>query len=354
MAAPAAALAAPLIRKIAATGVVGLMGSGMVVAMVLTGGMLSVPRVSTGLASVTCPLLPGASDNALQLDGNQIRNAQIIISSGQQMGIPTRGQVVAIATALQESTLQNLNHGDRDSLGLFQQRPSQGWGTPAQIMDPAYSSRSFYRHLQAVAGWQQMSITAAAQAVQHSGFPDAYAQHEQHAVDIVAKLAPSTAGTPTSPVTATGAPSAAPVDTSGCTPVTDMPAGPTGVMLQTALAQVGKPYVWGATGPDSFDCSGLIVYSWHKAGFDVSVRVSQEMYNIATPIPAGKEQPGDLIFTGWGEQGPGPGHVMIVVKAGTLVEAPRTGLDVRVRPYASTGGDYKYGRLPTSALHSTA
>src|SRR5262249_11253859 len=112
----------------------------------------------------------------------QMRNAAIIVRVGQQMQVPPRGWVIAIATALQESGLRNLPNlgasNDHDSVGLFQQRPSQGWGTVAQIMDPEYASRKFYEHLLNVPGWQTMALTDAAQAVQRSAFPNAYAKHE--------------------------------------------------------------------------------------------------------------------------------------------------------------------------------
>ncbi|WP_093154210.1 M23 family metallopeptidase [Saccharopolyspora antimicrobica] len=128
----------------------------------------------------------------------QLVNAATVVAIGKQMNIPERGWIIALATALQESGLRNLNHGDRDSLGLFQQRPSQGWGTPAQITDPAYAATQFYRHLLAVPGWQQMSINDAAQAVQRSGFPHAYARHEPAAHQFLATVHGSTCtATPT-------------------------------------------------------------------------------------------------------------------------------------------------------------
>lgn len=119
---------------------------------------------------------------------DQLTNAATIVAVGKQMNVPEPGWVVAIAAALQESELHNLDYGDRDSLGLFQQRPSQGWGTPAQIMNPAYAATQFYRHLLALPGWQQMSVNDAAQTVQRSGFPDAYAPHEQAARVILAAV----------------------------------------------------------------------------------------------------------------------------------------------------------------------
>src|SRR6266508_4116203 len=128
-----------------------------------------------------------------QLGEEQMRNAAIIISVGQKMNVPPRGWVIAIGTALQESVLTNLpnlgSRNDHDSLGLFQQRPRQGWGTAEQIMDPQYSSRKFYEKLLTISGWLTMPLTDAAQAVQSSAFPDAYAKHEPLATEIVNLLA---------------------------------------------------------------------------------------------------------------------------------------------------------------------
>ena len=86
---------------------------------------------------------------------------------------------IAIATALQESKLRNLRYGDRDSVGLFQQRPSQGWGTEEQILDPVYAVNRFYDALVKIKGYESMEITKVAQEVQRSAYPEAYADHEQ-------------------------------------------------------------------------------------------------------------------------------------------------------------------------------
>lgn len=126
---------------------------------------------------------------------DQMANAGTIVAVGKQMDVPARGWVIAIATAMQESGLRNLDYGDRDSLGLFQQRPSQGWGTPAQIMNPTYSATQFYEHLLKVPGWLTMSLTVAAQTVQRSDFPDAYAQHEPAAQALVAAVHGATCAT---------------------------------------------------------------------------------------------------------------------------------------------------------------
>jgi hypothetical protein len=124
------------------------------------------------------PALPG-------LTGEQSRNAYVIMRTGQSMRVPTRGLVVALAAASQESGIRNLHYGDRDSQGLFQMRPSMGWGTVAQVTDPAYASRKFFTVLNGVRGWQLMSVTEAAQAVERSGFPGAYAKWEPRAWTVV-------------------------------------------------------------------------------------------------------------------------------------------------------------------------
>lgn len=124
---------------------------------------------------------------------DQVRNAAIIINVGSDLKVPPRGWVIAVATAMQESALNNLPHlgarNDHDSVGLFQQRPSMGWGTPQQLQDPVYASRKFYAKLVTIDGWLRMSLTDAAQAVQRSAFPDAYAKHEPLASQIVDLLA---------------------------------------------------------------------------------------------------------------------------------------------------------------------
>ncbi|SDS56545.1 peptidase M23 [Actinoplanes derwentensis] len=122
----------------------------------------------------------------------QVANARIIVTIGTERRVPVQGQVVAVATALQESTLRNLRGGDRDSIGLFQQRPSQGWGTPKQLRDPAYQTGKFYDKLLKIRNWEKMRLTEAAQAVQISAFPEAYAKHSDTATRLVSELSPAT------------------------------------------------------------------------------------------------------------------------------------------------------------------
>ncbi|MEN0129977.1 MAG: hypothetical protein AAGC49_11100 [Brevundimonas sp.] len=123
----------------------------------------------------------GEGADQVALSPTQAQNAALIAAVTIRRGLPARAATIGIATALQESRLVNIDYGDRDSVGLFQQRPSQGWGTVEQIMNPVYATGKFFDHLVKVEGYEDMEITAAAQAVQRSGFPEAYAQHEPRA-----------------------------------------------------------------------------------------------------------------------------------------------------------------------------
>ncbi|MYW03364.1 C40 family peptidase [Streptomyces sp. SID3343] len=137
---------------------------------------------SAAIAEEVKRILAGLSGNVhipqLANPREQIPNAQTIVATGQALKVSARGQSIALAVAMQESTLINLSYGDRDSVGLFQQRPSQGWGSVEQIMDPVYSSTKFYAALKKVKGWEQLTLGQAAQTVQQSGFPDAYDKWE--------------------------------------------------------------------------------------------------------------------------------------------------------------------------------
>ncbi|WP_061963904.1 hypothetical protein [Demequina aurantiaca] len=132
-------------------------------------------RVFSSRCSVT------VGDETASLTAEQTDNAALIAAVSVERGLPARAATIGIATAIQESSLRNIDYGDRDSVGLFQQRPSQGWGEVEEILDPYYSANKFYDGLIKVSGWQDMAVTVAAQAVQRSGFPDAYADHEAEA-----------------------------------------------------------------------------------------------------------------------------------------------------------------------------
>jgi hypothetical protein len=153
-------------------------------------------------AAAPAPASPTVHTPVGGLTQSEMNNAVTIIQAGQQLKLPQRAFVVAIATALQESHLHNLanynvpaslklpNEGvgsDHDSVGLFQQRPN--WGTVAQLMNPAEAARRFYGALVKVQGWEQLAVTVAAQTVQVSAFPDAYAQWQNLAGQIVSAVA---------------------------------------------------------------------------------------------------------------------------------------------------------------------
>ncbi|MGW1253961.1 heavy metal transporter [Streptomyces sp. NPDC002513] len=126
----------------------------------------------------------GPDGTTVTLDLDQAFHAATIAAVAHARGLPERAVTIALATAIQESKLHNLTYGDRDSLGLFQQRPSEGWGSPAQIRDPVYASGRFFGALVKVPDYLGLPVTVAAQRVQHSGYPQAYAQHEDMATTL--------------------------------------------------------------------------------------------------------------------------------------------------------------------------
>lgn len=157
------------------------LGSALVILAVFAAAVWGVVTVldRQGVRSANACVARLPDGSSYTLSGEQARNAALIAAVAMHRGMPARAATIGIATALQESSLLNLDHGDRDSLGLFQQRPSQGWGTPDQIMDPVYAANAFYDALGKLPGYESMSVNDAAQAVQRSGHPDAYAKHEQ-------------------------------------------------------------------------------------------------------------------------------------------------------------------------------
>lgn len=151
-------------------------------------GYLVVQYLTGGTAEPCKVVAAGNSPASYRFTPEQAVNAATIAAVGTGRGMPERAVTIALATALQESGLRNLGHGDLDSVGLFQQRPSQGWGTEKQIMDPVYSASVFYEHLAKVPDYNRLPITVAAQRVQRSGFPEAYAKHEPDAELLAAAL----------------------------------------------------------------------------------------------------------------------------------------------------------------------
>ncbi|MEU3658195.1 heavy metal transporter [Streptomyces sp. NPDC032940] len=168
-------------------------GAALVVLLAVA-GYLTVQYVTGGAPG--CKVVSGEDDRtAYEFTPEQAVNAATITAVGTARKLPERAVTIALATALQESALRNIDYGDRDSLGLFQQRPSQGWGSAKEIMDPAYAAGMFYDHLVEVPDYTRLPLTVAAQRVQRSGFPDAYAKHEPDATLLAAALTGRSAAT---------------------------------------------------------------------------------------------------------------------------------------------------------------
>nr|WP_319245765.1 heavy metal transporter [Streptomyces sp. MB09-02B] len=166
------------------------------VVLAAIGAYLTVQYLTGGNGTPRCVVVSGADDGAsYEFTPEQAANAATISAVGTSRELPERAVTIALATALQESSLRNIAHGDRDSLGLFQQRPSQGWGTEQQIQDPVYAAGEFYEHLVKVDDYERLPLTVAAQRVQRSGYPEAYAKHEPDATLLAAALTGRSAAT---------------------------------------------------------------------------------------------------------------------------------------------------------------
>lgn len=300
--------------------------------------------VPASLSAVT------AAGETVTLNHEQLTRAATIISVGKTDRIPARGQLIAIMTALTESSVRVLsntsaypdsgslpndgNGGDHDSVGLFQQRPAAGWGTVQHLMDPVWSSRAFYggptgpnhgspRGLLDVEGWQTLAPGAAAQAVQASAYPDRYTINQPVAEKVLTALSGVSSG----------------ADLACAQPASDLPAnlppGFPGALIKTAASQLGKPYVWGGgdfDGPTGggFDCSGLVLYAAYRAsGGRIRLpHYTGDQIHLGSSIPFAMKAPGDLIFFSYPGAG-GPHHVAIYLGGEKILHAPHTGDVVR-------------------------
>ncbi|WP_286260005.1 heavy metal transporter [Streptomyces graminofaciens] len=166
------------------------------VVLVALAAYLTVQYLTGGNGTPKCTVVSADDEEtSYEFTPEQAANAATISAVGTSRELPERAVAIALATALQESGLRNIGHGDRDSLGLFQQRPSQGWGTEKQIQDPVYAAGEFYDHLVKVDEYEELALTVAAQRVQRSGYPDAYAKHEPDATLLAAALTGRAAAT---------------------------------------------------------------------------------------------------------------------------------------------------------------
>ena len=283
-----------------------------------------------------------AYGRTVTLNKDQLRNAGVIIGVGKKLpAVGDQGLLIALMTALQESSLKmyanstipeslNFPHqavgSDHDSLGLMQQRA--GWGSVKERMDAAYNAKAFFggptgpndgspRGLLDIPGWKQMPPGQAAQKVQVSAFPDAYDKWKPVAEEILARVAGIE-------------PPGTPQDQCGTSATGTDPAAFPGssqkveAAIKFALAQQGKPYVWGATGPGSYDCSGLMLRAWEAAGVTLP-RVSRAQATAGRHVPIDQMQRGDLVFYF------SPiSHVGMYLGNGKIIHAPHPGASVTV------------------------
>ena len=264
------------------------------------------------------PAGSGAAD-AARLNEDQRDNVAMIISIGKDRQLPPLAWQVAIQAGMTESGLRNLDHGDRDSEGMFQMRPSMGWGTPAQVRDPHYAINKFYDVLVKVPNWERQRPGESAQDVERSAFPDRYHKWESMAAHLIGNvgLVP---------------------DPTGCGQGTGLfvppPTQAAANAIQWALSQQGKPYVWGARTDqqNSFDCSSLMLQSYRSAGVTLP-RVSRQQYRAGAMLPVEQAQPGDLLFWAYDTSNPDTiHHVAMYLGDGKIVEAQQTGVPVHIRP----------------------
>jgi hypothetical protein len=294
----AATVAAVLIPVLALTMGVSLLAGG-------TANACTIPT-ATPATSVRSPndvLAAGDVQPFGPWDATQTANAALIVTIGTRLGVPPWGQVIAVATAIQESGLRNLPYGDRDSLGLFQQRPSQGWGTPAQILDPTYAANRFYQALLAVPDWRSLPLTVAANSVQRSAYPWAYTEHQTQATQLYGYLSRRRA------VPGLSIPAGA-----GIGSLTNCASGEA-ILARAATwltAWKGAPVPYSmSTNPTAWfhgyrrDCSG---YASMALGLPDPGLTAATLAARATPITKAELQAGDLLIN---PASGGAGHVVI-------------------------------------------
>ncbi|MEV8143816.1 NlpC/P60 family protein [Specibacter sp. NPDC078709] len=356
---PAPALLLGLIKKRAALRLIGAMASALVLCCVMgfCGSIALVAFASQGSTAVCTGAAsgPGAavsitvpSQTPSLLSEPQVTVAKAYIAVGRARGVPDDGIVIALMMGLQESNLQMLANpsvpeslkfphdgvgSDHDSIGSAQQRPSAGWGSIGNLMQPAYNAEAFYggprgpnhgspRGLLDIQGWRQMDKGAAAQAVQGSAFPERYAKWQPEAAAILAGLGAATAPAACSP------------DKSGVS----QPALPSDLnqlrreILAYAQEGVGGAYVWGGTAFKAWDCSGYVQWVYGKAGITLP-RTEQWTAGMPTSNP----QPGDMVVQN--PDGPNHwGHIGIYAGNGMMYSALNPAVGTLLHPVAWNGG----------------
>ncbi|CAM00918.1 NlpC/P60 family protein [Saccharopolyspora erythraea NRRL 2338] len=242
------------------------------------------------------------------LNDHSVDIVKRIIEIGKQRNLPPRAWQIAIQAGKTESNLTNVNYGDRDSLGIFQMRPSMGWGSVSQVTDIDYSINKFYDVLLAVPDWEEMRPGTAAQRVERSAYPLRYHRWEPMAAHLV-----SVEG-----------------QVEGFSGCENMPSA--GVLAGQAISfaddQIGKPYVWGAAGPSAFDCSGLTQMAWKAAGVTIPKHSQAQYHEGGQKVPLSQAQPGDLVFWGYGRDPDSVHHVALYLGDNEILHAPQPGENV--------------------------
>ncbi|AHH94439.1 C40 family peptidase [Kutzneria viridogrisea] len=262
----------------------------------------------------------GGAGMVARLTEEQKSNAAKIISVGKQRNLSPQAWQVALQAASQESGLRNINYGDRDSLGLFQMRPSMNWGTPEQILNLDYEINKFYDVLLKVGGWDKMPPGQAAQAVERSAFPDAYDKWAPMAAELIKNVGDV-------------------ADPTGCgqSAGLSLPGNAASAKaIAYAMQQLGKPYIWGGNGPVGYDCSGLVQQAYLSAGISLP-RVADQQYKAGALLPIRQAQPGDLVFLANDPSNPATiHHVAMYLGENKIIEAQDFGIPIHIRPFSFT------------------
>jgi hypothetical protein len=253
--------------------------------------------------------------DASRLNDEQRNIVAQIISIGQQRELPPLAWQIAIQAGMTESGLRPLNYGDRDSLGIFQMRPSMGWGTEAQVVDPTYAINKFYDVLLKVPDWENRRPGDSAQAVERSAFPDRYHNWEAMAAFLLSELGQIS-------------------DPAGCGAGAGeflVASNAAGVAIEFTKQQLGEPYLWGGNGPDAWDCSGILVKAFAAANIKIP-RVANDQYEKGgAHLPVRDAQPGDLIFWAYNRADPrSVHHVGMYLGGDEYIHAPQTGDVVKI------------------------
>lgn len=297
---------------------VAWLGLGIYASLLVGGDETDGPAVGT-CRSVSAP---GSPIKVQSLSTEQIANAETVVATGRRLNVPNRGLLIALMTALQESSLHNIPYGDRDSVGIFQQR--EPWGSRSERLDVSTSTEFFFtggragqRGLLDVPGWAELDPTVAAQTVQASAFPTAYAKWEAVAADLLGTKGMRGVRCATSVASTSG-------------------------IVNAALEWLGTPYSWGGGNIDGptegfaqgagivgFDCSSLVQNAVYGATGILLPRTAAEQARAVREVDLQDAKAGDLLF--FLSPGAPPGayhHVAIYDGDGGMVHAPRTGKSV--------------------------